>query len=135
MKELIGVKELAQYLKVNPQTIYNWVADNKIPYTKVGDLLRFSKLDIDEWVKKKTAYPDRIRYKEFEIEATTYQLKEPKGWSLSILVWKHSGSKSVSRAFIGSNIYVSKEEAIEHCFNFGKKIIDGDAENCSVDNL
>lgn len=135
MKELIGVKELAQYLKVNPQTIYNWVADNKIPYTKVGDLLRFSKLDIDEWVKKKTAYPDRIRYKEFEIEAATFPLREPEGWSLGLLILKHKGYETVSRYFSGRNIYSSKEEAVKHCFNVGKKIIDGKIKNCSIKDM
>ena len=57
MEELMGVTELSQYLKVNPQTIYNWVSNNKVPYTKIGDLLRFKKSDIDGWLKKKTAYP------------------------------------------------------------------------------
>ena len=135
MEELMGVTELSNYLKVNPQTIYNWVASNKIPYTKVGDLLRFRKSDIDGWVKKKTAYPDRVRYKDFEIEASPYQLADSKKWMLSICIWKHKGYESVSQPFSTANTYDSKEEAIKHCFHLGKKIIDGEIENCSVDNL
>lgn len=57
MEELMGVSTLAKYLSVNPQTIYNWVCQNKIPYVKIGDLLRFKKSDIDKWVTEKTTYP------------------------------------------------------------------------------
>ena len=137
MEELMGVTELSQYLKVNPQTIYNWVANNKIPYTKVGDLLRFKKADIDEWFKKGTAYPDRIRYKDFEIEASPYPVSVDgvKKWSLNIFIWKHKGYESVSQPFTGSNTYESKGEAMGHCFNLGKKIIDGEIEGCSVEGM
>jgi len=135
MDELMGVTELSKYLKVNTQTIYNWVADGKIPYTKIGNLLRFKKSDIDEWFKKGTAYPDRVRYKDFEIEAKSYQLADSKRWALSIYIWKHKGHESVSQPFTGGNTYESKGEAIRHCFNLGKKIIDGEIENCSVDSF
>jgi len=132
MDEMMGVIELSKYLKVNPQTIYNWVSDNKVPYTKIGDLLRFKKSDIDEWFKKKTEYPDRVRYKEFEIEAAPYQLTELKKWKLNINIWKHKGYESVVRNFGASNTFDSKEEAIKHCFDFGIKIIDGKIENLTV---
>lgn len=135
MDEMMGVTELSNYLKVNPQTIYNWVANNKIPYTKVGDLLRFKKTDIDEWVKKKTAYPDRIMYKGFEIEAVPYQLADSKKWKPHIIIWKHKGHESVFRPVSVSSTYDTKEEALKRCFNFGKKVIDGEIENCSVDDM
>ena len=53
----MGVSTLAKYLKVNPQTIYNWVSQGKIPHVKIGDLLRFKKSDIDKWIAGKTKYP------------------------------------------------------------------------------
>jgi len=134
MDELIGVTELAQYLKVNPQTIYNWVSGNKVPYTKVGDLLRFKKEDIDGWLKKKTTYPDRIRYKNFEIEAIPYPIVGKK-WTLSVSIWRHKGSESISRPFSGSNVYDSKNEAIKNCIDFGVQIIDGKIKDISVDDL
>ncbi|MBL7132448.1 MAG: helix-turn-helix domain-containing protein [Candidatus Omnitrophica bacterium] len=37
--------------------MYNWVSQNKIPYAKIGDLLRFKKSDIDKWIAGKTTYP------------------------------------------------------------------------------
>lgn len=129
MEELMDVTELSQYLKVNPQTIYNWVSNNKVPCTKVGDLLRFKKTDIDEWLKKKTAYPDRMRYKDFEIEASPYQLADSKKWTININMWKHSLEGSVCTPYNAKNTYDSKDEAMKNCFIFGKKIIDGEIPN------
>jgi len=126
VEELMGVIELSKHLKVNPQTIYNWVATNKIPYTKVGDLLRFKKTDIDEWFKKKTAYPDRVRYKGLEIEASPYQLADSKKWTVQVNIWEHTGNGSKFTPYHASNTFESKEEAMKYSFIFGKKIIDGE---------
>jgi len=38
MGQLIGLTEPAEYVKVNKQTIYNWVNKKEIPFTKIGDL-------------------------------------------------------------------------------------------------
>jgi len=135
MEELMSVVELSKYLKVNPQTIYNWVSNNKIPYMKVGDLLRFKKTDIDDWLRKKTFYPDRDRYKEFEIEAIPHQHPETKKWFLNIRIWKKRGDQLVSRPFSNKEPFDSKEMAIIHCFILGRKIIDGEVENFSVDGM
>ena len=108
----MSVVELSEDLRVNTQTIYNWVAGNKIPHTKVGNLLRFKRSDIDQWFKKKTAYPDRINYKEFEIEASPYRLADTKKWKLNIFIWKHKGYESVSRNFGAGNVFDSKDEEI-----------------------
>lgn len=129
MEELMGVTELSRHLRVNPQTIYNWVANNKIPYTKVGDLLRFKKSDIGEWFKKKTAYPDRIRYKELEIEASPYQLADSKKWTIQVNILKHAGDGSKCTPYYAANTFDSKDEAIKHSYIFGKKIIDGEIKN------
>jgi len=48
---LLGVKELAQYLGVSTQWIYERVQLKEIPYIKVGKLLRFRKPDIDTWLE------------------------------------------------------------------------------------
>ncbi|MDP8211664.1 MAG: helix-turn-helix domain-containing protein [Candidatus Zapsychrus exili] len=129
MEELMGVTELSQYLKVNPQTIYNWVSNSKVPYTKVGDLLRFKKSDIDVWLKKKTAYPDRVRYEDFEIEASPYQLADSKKWTININIWKFSSDGAKCTPYSAKNTYDTKEEAMKNCFIFGKKIIDGEITN------
>ncbi|MEP1035509.1 helix-turn-helix domain-containing protein [Ekhidna sp.] len=48
-KEVMTVDEVAEYLGVKPQTIYNYKNEGKIPYTKkIG--LRFIKKEIDAWL-------------------------------------------------------------------------------------
>ena len=47
---LLGVKELAEYIGVSIQWIYERVQLKEIPYIKVGKLLRFQKWDIDSWL-------------------------------------------------------------------------------------
>jgi excisionase family DNA binding protein len=40
-------------LSVNKRTIYDWVYEKRIPYYKIGGILRFSSDEIDNWLKKK----------------------------------------------------------------------------------
>lgn len=130
MDGMMDVAQLADYLKVNPQTIYNWVHDNKIPFTKMGDLLRFNKIDVDRWLRKKTAYPDRIRYKEYEIEASPYPvlIDAVEKWSLHVDIWENKGYEMTARPFFGKEYFDSKEVAIIYCFNLGRHIIDNKPE-------
>ena len=48
---LYDVQELAEYLSVSTQWIYERVQLKEIPYIKVGKLLRFQKSDIDRWLE------------------------------------------------------------------------------------
>lgn len=54
MKHLLSVDELAQYLKLRKQTIYNWLSQRKISGMKVGGVWRFDKNEIDKWLKSKS---------------------------------------------------------------------------------
>jgi excisionase family DNA binding protein len=47
---MMTVKEVAQYLKLNPITVYRYAAQGKIPGFKVGSSWRFKKEILDEWV-------------------------------------------------------------------------------------
>ncbi len=47
---LYDVQELAEYLSVSTQWIYERVQLKEIPYIKVGKLLRFRKSGIDTWL-------------------------------------------------------------------------------------
>ena len=51
--ELMGVKELAAYLNVNKQWVYEKTHLNAIPYYKVGKYPRYRKSKIDEWLLEK----------------------------------------------------------------------------------
>lgn len=49
---LLNIKEISEYLGVSVQTIYDWVYKEKIPYHKVGRLLRFDLNEINEWIRR-----------------------------------------------------------------------------------
>ncbi|WP_297500112.1 helix-turn-helix domain-containing protein [Ferrovum sp.] len=53
--EIITIKELAEYLKVTERTIYRLAAIKKIPAFKVGGTWRFSRADIDSWIKQQSS--------------------------------------------------------------------------------
>ena len=50
---LLDVEELAAYLKLRKQTIYNWLNQRKISGIKLGGVWRFDKREIDKWLKSK----------------------------------------------------------------------------------
>ncbi len=50
---LLDVEELAQYLKLRKQTIYNWLNQRKISGIKIGGVWRFDKREIDKWLRSK----------------------------------------------------------------------------------
>lgn len=53
MSRLIDVDELADYLRLKRQTIYNWLNQGKISGIKVGGVWRFDRKDIDAWLKSR----------------------------------------------------------------------------------
>ena len=50
--EIFTLDEVAAYLKVGKRTIYRLVAEKKIPAFKVGGAWRFTRADIDHWIKQ-----------------------------------------------------------------------------------
>ena len=51
---IMTIKEVSVYLKVTERTIYRLAGVKKIPSFKVGGSWRFSKADIDAWIKKQS---------------------------------------------------------------------------------
>ncbi len=51
---IMTIGEVAAYLKVTERTIYRLAAAKKIPAFKVGGSWRFSKIDIDAWIKEQS---------------------------------------------------------------------------------
>lgn len=52
--EILTIKEVAAYLKLNEKTAYRLVLDGKIPGFKVGGSWRFREQDIRDWVDAQT---------------------------------------------------------------------------------
>jgi excisionase family DNA binding protein len=53
MNRLINIEELADYLRLQKQTIYNWLNQGKISGIKVGGVWRFDRKDIEEWLRSR----------------------------------------------------------------------------------
>jgi len=53
MTRLMNIDELADYLRLQKQTIYNWLHQRKISGIKVGGVWRFEKREIDAWLKNR----------------------------------------------------------------------------------
>ena len=52
--EIFTLDEVAAYLKVGRRTVYRLSAAKKIPAFKVGGTWRFSRADIDSWIKQQS---------------------------------------------------------------------------------
>jgi len=52
--EILTIKELAKYLKINERTIYKMIKDHSIPAAKLSGQWRFKKEIIDQWIVEKS---------------------------------------------------------------------------------
>jgi excisionase family DNA binding protein len=51
-KEVMDIKELADYLQIGKSKIYNLIRLRKIPASRIGRQYRFSKEVIDSWLRE-----------------------------------------------------------------------------------
>lgn len=63
--DVMTIEELASYLKLAVATLYKKVQAHEIPFTKVGNLLRFTKVSIDRWLARNTTTPDEDLFAQF----------------------------------------------------------------------
>ncbi len=54
MQRLLDIDDLASYLKLRKQTIYNWLHQRKISGIKLGGVWRFNRKEIDRWLKEQS---------------------------------------------------------------------------------
>ena len=59
-RRYMGIEDFANYLGVPKATLYVWVCQKKIPYLKIGKLLKFDLKEIELWLKEK-------RFKEIHV--------------------------------------------------------------------
>jgi len=48
---LMSIEELADYLGLKKQTIYNWLHQKKISGIKIGKVWRFDRREIEKWLR------------------------------------------------------------------------------------
>jgi len=51
-KLLIDVKQLSESTGLSVFTLYSWINQKKIPYVKVGRLVRFDPRKIEKWIEE-----------------------------------------------------------------------------------
>ncbi len=56
-RRLLSIDETSEYLGLAHATLYKMVNQRRIPYVKVGRLLRFDSRLIDEWLQANTVMP------------------------------------------------------------------------------
>ncbi len=56
-KRLLNITELSSYLNLKIASIYDLVYRKQIPYTKIGNRLRFDTGLIERWIEAKTYVP------------------------------------------------------------------------------
>jgi len=49
--QIMTVKDVADYLKLNERTVYRMATAGKIPAFKVGGSWRFKQIELEKWIK------------------------------------------------------------------------------------
>lgn len=55
--EILTINEAAKFLNIKVSNLRSAVFKRKIPYLKLGALIRFKKSDLVEWLEKSLVYP------------------------------------------------------------------------------
>jgi len=66
MEKLWGMQQTADALGIKKSTLYQWVSMHKIPYYKIGRLVKFSPSKLEAWVKKREVLKKEIKFKGFD---------------------------------------------------------------------
>ena len=49
--EVMTVSEVAEYLRLNPQTVYRKAKAGELPALRIGRVIRFRRSELDHWLK------------------------------------------------------------------------------------
>ena len=52
MNDVMTVSEVAEYLRVNPQTVYRKAKAGELPAVRIGRAIRFRRLELESWLKQ-----------------------------------------------------------------------------------
>lgn len=79
---------------------------------------------------------DEVTYKGYVIMPEPMKLQEPGFWTINLSIARHTGEAVRAGKFYGTKQPCkNRQEAIRHCHTYGKRIIDGQVANCSVQDL
>ena len=67
---------------------------------------------------------DRISYKGYDISPGPREMAGAGEWSLEVWISSEEGGRLRTMQFFASNTFPTKEQAIQHCHDFARRIID-----------
>lgn len=56
-RRFLSVQEAAQYTGLSPHTLYAMVSQRRIPFVKLGRLVKFDARMLEEWIRQNTVMP------------------------------------------------------------------------------
>lgn len=74
-------------------------------------------------------------YHGYEVEALPKQDPKTNHWHIKLNIWKQRHGLLNSLPFESTESYLTQKEAIDRCWKYGQKIIDGEMNGVSVNNL
>ncbi|MDA8215114.1 MAG: helix-turn-helix domain-containing protein [Nitrospiraceae bacterium] len=66
MERLLSIEEMAEILGVKVSTLYAMTHYKKIPFFKLGKLVRFRLSDVESWLQSKMVKPEEKRQSPLE---------------------------------------------------------------------
>lgn len=57
MQRLVSINEAALYTGLSTHTMYTMVSQRRIPFVKMGRLVKFDLELLDKWIKQQTVMP------------------------------------------------------------------------------
>lgn len=51
LNDVMTVSEVAEYLRVNPQTVYRKAKAGELPVVRIGRAIRFRRTELENWLK------------------------------------------------------------------------------------
>ncbi len=56
LSDVMTVSEVAQFLRINPQTVYRKAKAGEMPVLRIGRAIRFRKSELEAWMKRSSEF-------------------------------------------------------------------------------
>jgi excisionase family DNA binding protein len=57
LSPILGNDEAAAFIGCTPSTLRSWVAERKVPFVRVGRLVRFRRADLEDFLERNLVRP------------------------------------------------------------------------------
>ena len=73
---------------------------------------------------------DTVSYNGYTVVADPHQLVDDGRWTTEVVLERDEGNSTTVTQFNAANSWETRDLAVEHCFDFGRQIIDGKIMGC-----